>query len=313
MSELPSLFAERLQKIIPPEYGDSVRHSFSSPKPRCFRINRLKVKAAAACRQLSEKGIVFTNISWYEDAIILAQRELMPQRILELVQEGGLYQQSLSSMLVPLILDPQPHDKVLDMCAAPGSKTTQMAALMHNEGEITALESSRARFYKLKSVTAILGVQNVRAQRIDARRFRSADLFDRILLDAPCSTEGRFNLSDKKSFGFWSLRKIHEMVRKQRGLILQAVRLLKPQGVLVYATCTFSPEENEGIIDWVLKKSERRLQVVPVEAGRWPGILTYPAVIQWEEKQYDSQTRNCLRILPNHIMDGFFVAKLMLA
>jgi len=207
-----------------------------------------------------------------------------------------------------LVLDPRGGENILDMCAAPGSKTTQMAALMQNQGTIVAIEAVRNRYYKLKAVTSLLGVENVIFKLMDGRSYRAREqLFDKILVDAPCSCEGRFKVEDPKTYRYWSLRKIREMTRKQKGLLLNASRLLKPEGRLVYATCTFAPEENEEVLNWLLKKTAGTIRVDKIHIK---DISAYPARQQWQGKTFDRQIENCLRILPDEKMEGFFIAKL---
>ncbi|MCR4336654.1 MAG: RsmB/NOP family class I SAM-dependent RNA methyltransferase [Candidatus Omnitrophica bacterium] len=303
--KLPSLFEERLRSILPQERLADVLLSFTLLRPWTVRINTLKMERASLLKILEERGIGFSEVAWCSEALIFGGIPAVD----DLIQQGLIYRQNLSSLLPVLILDPRPGENVLDMCAAPGSKTTQMSALMKNQGSIVALESVRDRFYKLKSVVELLGAKNVSLKWTDARRFRlstGAEGFDKILVDAPCSTEGRFSCHDAKSFGYWSLRKIKEMVHKQKGLLLHATRLLKPGGTLVYSTCTFAPEENEGVVDWVLRKTEGQLQVVASEIA---DVKTYPTLMSWEGKDFDSQVKNAVRVLPDETMEGFFVAK----
>jgi 16S rRNA (cytosine1407-C5)-methyltransferase len=140
------------------------------------------------------------------------------------------------------------------------------------------------------------------------RRLREEAPFDRILVDAPCSCEGRFIIHEPKSFAYWSLRKIKEMSHKQKGLLLNASRLLAPDGVLVYATCTFAPEENEEVVDWFLRKTDGRFELTPMQIE---GVKTYPCLTQWHKRSYDLRIRNAVRILPDERMEGFFIAKFM--
>lgn len=276
--------------------------SFTLTRRPAVRVNTLKTNKATIIRLLNERAIPFQEVSWDPSALVLETA----QGLDDVIKEGRLYIQGLSSMVPALVLDPRPGERVLDLCAAPGSKTTQMAALMENTGEITAVESVKDRFYKLRSVVALLGAENVRLKFSDGRKFRDRELFDRVLVDAPCSSEGRFTTQDKKSFAFWSPRKIKEMAHKQRGLLLNASRLLRPGGTLVYSTCTFAPEENEGAVDWLLKKTDENLSVEPVNL---PGVAVYPTLIGWEKKTFNPQVRHCCRILPTPAAEGFFVAK----
>ncbi len=315
MDNLPSLFIDRLKKIIPIEQHYGVFNSFEKNRNVSIRINTLKVEREALLDVLRQKHIRFCPVSWYDNALIIEGVSVKDILDIGIVQEGKAYIQGLSSMLVPVVLGPGKGDYVLDMCAAPGSKTTQMADMTASTGRIVAVEYIRKRLYKLKSVVSLLGADNVSFVLADARRYRPSfnkrkdfALFDKILVDAPCSSEGRFCLCDKKTFAFWSIRKIKEMQRKQKGILFNAVRWLKPSGCLVYATCTFAPEENEAVIDWLMKKTKGQFRLEPVALQ---GVATYPAIRTWEGKDYCEQIRNCMRILPNDKMQGFFIAKIV--
>ena len=178
---------------------------------------------------------------------------------------------------------------------------------MKNTGEITALEVVKGRFFKLKSVCTLTGAQNVKCLLTDARRYRAGEfLFDKILADVPCSSEGRFNTNDKDSFGYWSPRKIKEMNHKQKGILLNAGRCLKPGGTLVYSTCTFSPEENETAVDWFLKKGKGEFTL---EAFTLPDGPRYETLTSFDKRQYKHDLSACWRILPGQDFTGFFIAK----
>lgn len=309
MKLLPAEFLERLKDILPPENFDSVASCFSCRPVISVRINTLKISIKKAVDVLKKSGITFRQVPWFKTALVL--EGVTPEAFgqMNLVQEGMLYRQGLSSMLPVVVLSPQPEEKVLDMCAAPGSKTTQMAAMMQNQGQIEAVEVVRNRFYKLKSVLSLMGAENVVPRLMDARRYRAREgLFDKILVDAPCSSEGRFDPNNPKTYRYWSLRKIKEMAHKQKGLLLNATRLLAPGGVLVYSTCTFSPEENEGVVSWLLRKAQGALEVEKVEVD---GIASYPAKCCWQKKEFNPRVEKCLRVLPDDLMEGFFVAKIV--
>lgn len=306
-SSLPPLFLERLRRIIPAADFSSVLASFSSPPIISVRVNTLKITTTDVIGVLKKKGVSCKPVSWCPEALILEGAPSEEMQSLELFADGRLYRQSLSSLLPVIVLDPQPGERVLDLCAAPGSKTTQMAARMRNQGTITAVEAIRPRYYKLKSVADHMGVQNVSFVLKDGRRFHSHQSFDKILVDAPCSSEGRFKTAMPKTYAYWSLRKIKEMVRKQRGLLLSASRLLKPGGRLVYATCTFAPEENEGVVNWLLKKTEGMMRVQPVVLE---GLPSYAGIPQWEERAFNPEAANGFRVLPGPEMEGFFLAQM---
>ena len=299
-------FLERLKTIVGNERYDQVIQSFSRPEILSVRVNTLKTTRSEIITRLKERDISFKEVPWSAEALILEGITREGLGRMDLINDGSLYRQSLSSMLPVLVLAPRPGERVLDMCAAPGSKTTQMAALMNNEGEIVAVDAIRGRYYRLKSVVAQMGVTNVALKLTDARRFRSPVFFDRILVDAPCSSEGRFKTDDPETYAYWSPRKIKEMVRKQRGLLLHAGRLLKPGGTLVYATCTFAPEENEEIINWLIEKHG-----CTIEKAEISGLDASSGITSWNGIEFSSELKKTLRIWPhkNNNMGGFFAAK----
>ena len=304
MSEncLPKDFQLRIKEILP--QGPVC---LFGPRPyQAFRINTLKISVEEALKQLSVSQVDFQKVSWCPYAIVVPKTVAGELLKSDLVKDGILYAQGLESMLAVMALDPLPNQRVLDLCAAPGSKTTQIAMHMHNTGVLVANEPVRDRFFRLKSVVELMGAQ-AKLTSIDGRRLQAREeLFDRILVDAPCSCEGRFLMHEPKSFRFWSPRKIKEMSHKQKGLLLNAGRLLGPGGILVYATCTFAPEENEEVVDFVLRKTEGRMQLVPIDL---PGVNTYPCLTQWQGRTYTSPLKLSARIYPDERMEGFFIAK----
>jgi 16S rRNA (cytosine1407-C5)-methyltransferase len=305
---LPSTFLERLKEIVPDEQRAAVLEGFREKKPVSLRVNTLKTTKKDVLDVFLRENIPLQECPWTGEALILEDLEAADLERLEIIRRGEVYRQGLSSMLPVAVLDPQPGENVLDMCAAPGSKTTQIAARMNNQGKIAAIEAVRGRYYKLRAVAQLMGATNISFHLMDARRFQARDgLFDRILVDAPCSSEGRFDLNEPKTFAYWSPRKIKEMAHKQRGLLLSACRLLKPDGILVYSTCTFAPEENEGVVDWLLRKTKGAMSVQEICPE---GVASYPAVTQWNGKPFDAQVGKCFRVLPGEQMEGFFLAKL---
>jgi len=310
----PPKFVLRLETAFPGPICTQILDSLSAANVVSVRVNSLKKDLKEILKRCRELSIEAETIPWLKEALVLKVNDREKLREFFKSVEGLVYQQGLSSMLVPVILDPRPGEDVLDMCAAPGSKTSQMAATMNNQGRIVCVENVRGRYFKLKAVCQLMGVENAELVFCDGRRFKpsvgatrlGARTFDKILVDAPCSSEGRFHIDNKKSFAYWSERKIKEMVKKQRGLLLNASRYLKPDGSLVYSTCTFAPEENEGVVDWFLRKTEGTFHVVSTTPE---GIESYPCLTKWKKRIYNEEVKKCLRVLPNERMGGFFIAK----
>jgi len=303
---IPKGFAERLKFIVGESLFDKIVATFSQSVLLNVRVNTLKENFAEIQKKFTDFKIGYGLVPGISNALVLENQTAKQLDSAGFLSDGLIYIQSLSSMLPALILDPRPEERVLDLCAAPGSKASQIAAMMNNRGDLVCVEAIRRRYYKLKSVLSLLGVTNARAVCLDGRRFRDRELYDRILVDAPCSAEGRFRADDKRTQAFWSLRKIREMARKQKGLLLNAARLLKKGGILVYSTCTFAPEENEAVVDWLLRKTEGRVEIQP---AHYPDVPTYPALTAWQGRIYDARVSRCMRILPTATMEGFFIAK----
>ena len=306
---LPEPFLERLRCIVPASQWSSITQTFTEPKPTTFRVNTLKATVPAIRDQLTEAGLHLEPVPWYCDAFILRRGRLRELQETVAYRDGAIYVQSLSSMLPALVLDPQPGEAVLDLTAAPGSKTTQIACLMQHQGRITANDNNKIRFYKLRANVIQQGVGDIELTLQHGETFgtRRPNAFDRVLVDAPCSAEGRFLLSEPKSYRFWRPGKIHEMARKQRRLLRSAIEAVRPGGVVVYSTCTFAPEENEGVIDWALAQCGDAIEV---------GLFTLgvsnaqPGLTQWEGASFHPSLRNTRRILPTDAMEGFFIARL---
>lgn len=305
---LPAAFLERLRRIIPAEQWEPVCASFEVPKPTTFRANTLKGEPEALRAELEAAGFIVEPVAWCPSAFILRSRRLADLQETAAYREGRLYVQSLSSLLPVLVLDPQPGEQVLDLAAAPGSKTTQIACLMRGQGRLVANDANRVRFYKLQANVRQQGASNVELSRQYGERIGAAHpgAFNRVLVDAPCGTEGRFYTGRASSYNYWRPRKIHEMVVKQRRLLRAGWDALRPGGVLVYSTCTFAPEENEGVVNWLLREVPEvviELAALPV-GGAAPGLLT------WERWVYDARVAQTRRVLPTPEREAFFVAKL---
>jgi 16S rRNA (cytosine1407-C5)-methyltransferase len=220
------------------------------------------------------------------------------------VHTGAVYPMNPSSVTAARLLATGPAQEVLDLAAAPGGKTLQLALAMNNRGRIAAVEPVKGRFHRMRANLARLGVTNVDFYLADGRTIgrKVPERFDRVLLDSPCSSESRIRLDDPKSYRHWSPRKTREMVRKQRGLIRSAYLALKPGGEMLYCTCAFSAEENELVVEYLLRRQP--------EAELLPAPVGIPGLTEWQGRALDRRLAECRRILPDDLFDGFFLARI---
>ena len=265
-----------------------------------LRVNTLKISAHELVRRLEAKRVKLEKIPWLQDGYWFEARFSLGSTPDYL--QGHYYLQSAASQLVAEILDPQPAESVLDMAAAPGSKTTHLAQRMGNTGTIYALDENAHRLAALRNNCERLLARNVVMLKKDARFVRDLGLqFDRVLLDAPCS--GNF-CSEQD----WLLKRRIEDVqanaRVQHELLKAAVLVLKPGGVLVYSTCSLEPEEDELAIDWILKKAALSLEKIEVGIGD-------SGMVSWEGKDLHPSLALAHRFWPHRTgTEGFFIAKL---
>lgn len=306
---LPELFCERLRLLVPKESYKTILKSFSVEKPTTLRANTLKIDAPTLTERLAARNILLEPVAWHPDAFIVKNVPLRTITETAEFTDGQLYVQSLSSMIPALVLDPKENEDVLDICAAPGSKTTQMAAMMRNTGHITAVDNSRIRLYRLEANLRVQNVTNATVIFSAAQGIWQVypERFDKVLADVPCSMEGRFRTQDPKSYGFWTPNKVKELAEKQKWILRSAISATKPGGTIVYSTCTLSPEENEGVIDWILKKEQGNIELEQVTV---PGLPMEQGLTGWKEKQFHPNMVRTARIWPDMLMEGFFVANI---
>lgn len=305
---LPPEFVSRIRALVPVN-PENILKSFSRPKPPTFRANTIKISADELEKQLRESDFEIERVSWYTDAFVLrnrTQRELTDTR---LYRNGCFYVQSLSSMIPPLVLDPKPGEFICDITAAPGSKTSQIAMIMGNSGQIIANDKNTIRSFKLKANLITQGITNTSTTKIAAEAFwkQYPERFDRTLADVPCSLEGMILTSYPKSYVNWSRKKIKELSKIQRFILRSAISATKPGGTIVYSTCTLAPEENEGVIQWILEKEGDALEIDQIDL-QLP--MRQPAITEWNSKRFRPDIQKAIRIAPDEIMEGFFVCKL---
>ncbi len=302
--KLPKEFIEKLYENFTPLTVDKILSGMSGERSTTLRVNTLKSNIHEIMSILKENGIKFDRVSWYNDALIIKDISEKQLQKLEIYNEGYIYLQSLSSMIPPLVLNPIEGEKVLDLTAAPGSKTTQMAAMMKNTGYILAneldeLRCERLRYNIEKQGANIVEVLNGRGETIGKKY---ENFFDKVLLDAPCSGEGRFLGTDAKTYRGWSERTVSELSKLQRKLFKSAYQALKPGGYLVYSTCTLNREENENIIEWALDNSnEMKIKTETIN-------LNIKNIV--EPISENIEVKKAIKIIPSRETEGFFIVKL---
>ena len=294
-------YLDRYREIVP-DY-DAFQAIQCLPLYNCARINTLKIKREKLLERLEEEGVLFQSFPWYPLGLKLDTES--PGKLLENLQ-GFIHIQEELSMVPPLVLDPRPGERILDLCASPGSKTTEISQMMENRGLVIANEPSLARVSPLRSNCERLGVINVAITRYDGRNFPRGT-FDRILVDAPCSSEGR----ERRGPGVLSrcsTERSLDLQVLQIDLLKNALRLTKPGGVVVYSTCTYAPEENELVVEEAMGEAEEyRLEKVCI-----PGLLECPGITEWNGQRLNDDLSCTARYYP-HINDtgGFYVAKII--
>ena len=300
LKALPDEFVERYSQFIP-DFDEFTRAMFSPPK-RTLRINTLKAGREQALEWL--RDLMPVRLPWWELAFEVKHAEGIGKRLDHFI--GLYYLQDASSMVPALVLGPRPGEVVLDLAAAPGSKTTQMAAMMENTGLLIANDSSSQRIRGLIGNVDRAGCLNVAVCRTDGNLLsrRLAGSCDRVLVDAPCTCEGTIRRSGQ-ALDWWSVEAGRQLSRLQKGLAVAGFRALKPGGTMVYSTCTIAPEENEGVVSYLLDRFPEA-EVLPVEL---PGFRMRDALAEWKGKRFPVPVNRCRRILPqDNDSEAFFVA-----
>ncbi|SHE53747.1 MULTISPECIES: RsmB/NOP family class I SAM-dependent RNA methyltransferase [Caloramator] len=300
---LPEEFIDYIYEEFSVGTADKMLYSFMGDRYTTLRVNTLKYDISSLMEYFKSINIKFDRVQWYKDALIIKNADEKSLEKLDIYKNGYIYIQSLPSMIPPLVLDPQRGEKILDMTAAPGSKTTQMAAMMNNEGYILANELDKIRCERLKynvelQGASIVEVVNGRGEQLGDKY---PEEFDRVLLDAPCSGEGRFNIKDVKTYRFWSHREVNRLSNLQRKLFLSAYKALKKGGIMVYSTCTLNRKENEEVLDWALNNLD--IEILNID-------LKINGVVEAFTDRYDKSISKAIRVLPSKELEGFFVCKI---
>ena len=294
---VPAYLAQLLRAQYGEETAERIAQGYAAQRAVTLRANPLKTDAQTVRERLAAQGIETSPVSWYADAMIVRGAREDALTGLDLYERGEIYLQSLSSMIPPLLLGARPGENVLDMAAAPGGKTTQIAALTGNQAMVTACEMNKIRAERLRYNVQRQGATRVTVMNIDSRNLDDLFSFDRILLDAPCSGSGTVQLGSPRSKGQFSREFLSRTTKQQEALLHKALRLLRPGCEMIYSTCSVLAQENEEIVSRVLRKTGAL--IVPLELAAFDSVPRLPVSIP-----------GTLCVAPDELHEGFFVAKI---
>lgn len=292
--EVPAFLVEMLNNQYGEEIVEEIIQGFSVDRKVTFRVNTLKTSSYKVEEALKKTKIEYEKVGWNEKAFVLNNVKEKKIEELDIYKNGEIYLQSLSSMLPPIILNPKENADILDMAAAPGGKTTQMAAISNNKAHITACEINNIRAERLKYNIEKQGASCVYVMQKDARTIDDFFSFDQILLDSPCTGSGTINI--KKGINI-NKNFIDKISKTQFNLLKKAIKILKPGAEMVYSTCSILYEENERNIEKILK--DYNVQIIPIEFNGMNELPVLP-----------SKIKGTLLLGPNELYEGFFVAKI---
>jgi len=290
-----------LQEILLNEYGEELSNQiidgYTKNRPTTFRVNISKVSTEYIKQTLKELKINFKEVVWNETAIIIEDIKENEIKELDIYKNGEIYLQSLSSMMPPFVVNPKEGENILDMAAAPGGKTTQMANLSDNKAMITACEKNKIRLERLKYNVEKQGTSRVTVMLKDARKLDDFFSFDKILLDSPCSGSGTLNLNQTDIEKVFTKELVERSIKIQKELLKKAIRILKTNGEVIYSTCSILKEENEKVVEEILKLGN--VEIVPIAVEEFKDIPLLPVSIE-----------GTICVCPSELYEGFFVAKL---
>lgn len=296
-NKLSEFLTNELIKQYGEETYNKIIEGYNQKRFTTLRVNTLKAKVSYICSVLSGNNIEYEKVSWNNEALIIKNANEIDIKELEIYKNGEIYLQSLSSMMPAIILEPKENEDILDMTAAPGGKTTQIAALTNNKANITACEMNAIRADRLKYNVEKQGATSVTVLKEDSRRLNDYFSFDKILLDAPCSGSGTILLNNERTYKNFSENLVKKTIKSQKDLLKKAIKILKPGHELVYSTCSILKQENENIIKEIIEKGQA--EVMPINEEKLKDI-----------PKLKSNIDGALTVCPNEYYEGFFVAKL---
>jgi len=299
----PAEYLDKYASMLGSEFERFIS-SFEKKGKKAIWCNTLKTAPQELCFELTGRGFRLAPLAFSQNAFLLESGPKRPG-LDEAFAQGRFNLQEKASMLPAIALGAKPEERILDAFAAPGNKTLQLCCLCGNQAEITCLERDPTRIRTLQFNARKFGMR-IDAKKLDFQKFKDSRGFDRILLDAPCSSEGmaRKRLDALKT---WSQKKVENMSKRQKKAIARGFDLLRPGGTLVYSTCSLSPEEDEEVIDHLLAKRPGAV----IEKIKMQEVKTSKGITQYRDREYDCRVENCVRLYP-HEWDcqPFFFARI---
>ena len=296
-NKLPNFLIDKLINQYGEDVYKKILKGYMEKRVVTLRVNTLKSTVDKICEQLTNNNIEYEKVSWSDTALVFPNNTEQDIQNLDIYENGEIYLQSLSSMLPPIVMDPKEGTDILDMTAAPGGKTTQIAAISNNNANITACEMNNIRIEKLKYNIEKQGATSVSILQADSRTLSDYFAFDQILLDAPCSGSGTIDLNNERTYKNFTEKLVEKSTNSQITLLKKALKILKPGLEMIYSTCSILKEENEDIVNKVLKQCNA--EIVPIEIEGIENIPVLPTKIP-----------GTLCVCPNKYYEGFFVAKI---
>lgn len=305
---LPDGLMDNMYSIYSPAIVDGILHSFSVRRKTTLRINSIKGNEGEVIEEFKQNKMKYSICNFYNKGLIIKNYNEYKISKLNCYERGEIYLQSLSSMIPPIFMELKENLNILDMCAAPGSKTSQIAAEINNKGNLLANEKNAVRGERLKYNLQKLGITCSKVRIGDARDLDKEyeNKFERILVDAPCSGEGIINIYKASSYKKWNSANVYKNSKLQKQLLESAYKLLIKGGILVYSTCTISAEENEEVVDYFLK-SHSDIKVIDINLNL---SNCSQGIIEYKGKSFSKTLKKAVRIIPNSEMEGFFICKL---
>jgi len=284
---------------------EAFRAACERPLPSAVRVNTIKSDVERVRRAWDDAGIAYEPVGWHDGLFVLPDSS--PGANWPYFH-GWIHGQEEVSAVPAAVLSPQPGERVWDACAAPGSKATQLAALMDDCGAVVATDNNLGRISALRTNTERLGATSIAVTHEDARNHSlkpfGGEAYDRALVDVPCSCEGTIR-KNPDAFEEWSRSHVRGISGVQKDILERAVQATKPGGTVVYSTCTFAPEENEAVLDYVLSREACELVEFDLSLSSREGVT------EWRDDEYDPSVTLAKRIYPQfNDTGGFFCAKL---